>query len=95
MHVDDRMPRVGILEPLLEELSPAVEVLLEEGVDKQFLVRVAAVDGANAHAGVVRDVVEGDAEATLCEQFPGGFEYPPPVLFGVLPQGLLRRLRGP
>ena len=53
-------------------LAQRLEPLLEERVDQQLLVRVAAVDGADADARVTGDVVEGDGQPALGEELPGG-----------------------
>ena len=61
--------------------------LLEQLVDQLRLVGEAAVDGADADAGVVGDVVERDAEAALGEQLARGVEDPLTVALGVARSG--------
>jgi hypothetical protein len=63
-----------------------LEALLEELVDQLRLVGEAPVDGADADPGVMRDVVERDAEAALRKQLAGGVEDLAPIEFGVLAQ---------
>ena len=70
---------------VLERLEQLRELLLEERVDQGLLVGEATVDGADSDAGVVRDVVEGDAEATLREELARRLEDPLPVPLRILP----------
>src|SRR4051794_3514580 len=58
-------------------------MLLEERVDEHLLVRIAPVDGADADACVMSDVVQGDAEPALGEQLPRRLEDALPVPLGV------------
>ena len=62
---NDGVPGVRVGEPFLVDACPLAELLLEERVDEQLLVGKPSVDGADADAGVVGDVVQGDAEAAL------------------------------
>src|SRR4051812_9209826 len=87
---DDGVPGVGVVEPLLVDASPLVELLLEEGVDEHLLVREAPVDGADADARVMGNVVEGDAQAAFGEQLARRVEDPLPVPLSVLAQRLIR-----
>src|SRR5215210_617305 len=89
------MPRIGVVEPLLVDPLPLVELLLEERVDEQLLVGEAPVDGADADAGVMSDVVQGDAEPALGEQLTRGLQDALPVPLGVLAEGLVGRRHVP
>ena len=62
------VPGVGVLERLGGERGNLVKALREELVDELALVGPAPVGRADAHAGVVRDVVERDVQAALREQ---------------------------
>src|SRR4051812_5919820 len=88
---DDGMPRVRVVEPLLVDARPRVELLLEERVDEQLLVGKAAVDRADADAGVMGDVVQRDPETPFREQLARRVEDALPVALGVLAEGLLLR----
>ena len=70
-----------------------LDPLLEERVDQLLLVREAAVDGADADAGVVGDVVQRHAQPALGEQLSRGGQDALAVALGVLAQGARRRGR--
>ena len=80
---NDGVPGVRVVEPFLVDASPLVELLLEERVDEQLLVGKPSVDGADADAGVVGDVVQGDAEPALRKQLARSLEDALPVPLGV------------
>ena len=67
-------PRVRGGEGLLGDLHDGVHAVVEERVDQLFLVAEPPVDGADADARVVGDVVERDLEATRREDLAGGRE---------------------
>src|SRR5206468_4038425 len=83
---DDGVPRIRVVEPLLVDPLPLVEMLLEEGVDQDLLVGKTPVDGADADARVVSDVVQRDAEPALREVLPRRLEDALAVPFGVAAQ---------
>src|SRR3954452_24025587 len=83
MRRNDGVPRIRVLEPLLVDPLPLVELLLEERVDQELLVGEAPVDGADADARVMSDVVQRDAEPALGEQLPRRLEDALPVPLGV------------
>src|SRR3954452_10406383 len=87
---DDGVPRVRVVQPLLVDASPLVELLLEERVDEHLLVWEAPVDGADADARVVCDGVQGDAEAALGKQLARRLEDPLAVPLSVLAKRLFR-----
>src|SRR4051812_39677794 len=78
------MPRVRVIEAFLVDAGPFVELLLEERVDEQLLVGEAPVDGADADAGVMSDVVQRHGEAPLREELPRRVDDALPVSLGVL-----------
>src|SRR4051812_17242289 len=78
------MPRVRVIEAFLVDAGPFVELLLEERVDEQLLVGEAPVDGADADAGVMSDVVQRYGEAPLRKELPRRVDDALPVSLGVL-----------
>src|SRR3954451_7416668 len=82
----ERVPGVGDLERLLGDLAQRLDALREQRVDQRLLVREAPVDGADADARVVGDVVQRGAQSPLREELTGGSEDSNPVALGVLAQ---------
>ena len=73
---NETLPRVLVMERLLGQGDELADALLEERLDEQVLLREAAVDGTHADAGVGRDVVHRDRQATLGERLLRSLEDP-------------------
>ena len=76
-------PGVGVGQGLAGGLGVRGHLGLERGGDEVVAGRVAAVQGADAHAGPAGDLVHRRVEAELGERLPRGGHDALPVAFGI------------